>query len=270
MPSKPDPSAQARAWNQFEHNRYSSKLSAAKTEIDKKYHLPVKTWGVGNPFAKIMSVHIERAKEWAEKVHELCNEVWEEQGKARTPAFLWGVVHVYIQRAIRASVGSATDEMKQWAVRTNRSDGLGAVQQALAIETSRLKGEWRNRIEIEARELELEQARLASRTSHPGAVHASAGQVAPAQESSKSKRAKRRSKSKASRDSDPDIIKRRAIVKQNRNLTAQGICRLFDEAHIPLPKSIREAGSWSKAFKTPQWRHSIESLISRDRKATST
>jgi hypothetical protein len=66
---------------------------------------------------------------------------------------------------------------------------------------------------------------------------------------------------------NPEIAKRRAIVKQNPTLSAQGICHLFDEAHIPLTKSMQEAGTWSKAYKSDIHRHAIESLISRDKKA---
>lgn len=65
---------------------------------------------------------------------------------------------------------------------------------------------------------------------------------------------------------DPDIAKRRAIVKQNPSLRADGICQLFDFHGIPLPKSMKEAKGWASAYRTKQHRHAIESLIARDRK----
>lgn len=69
--------------------------------------------------------------------------------------------------------------------------------------------------------------------------------------------------------SNPEIAKRRTIVKQNPTLTAQGMCRLFDEYHVPLPKSLMEAGNWSRAYKGPSYRHRVDSLVSRDKRAVS-
>ena len=64
-----------------------------------------------------------------------------------------------------------------------------------------------------------------------------------------------------------DIVKRRAIVKQNPGLAAVGICRMFDDEEIPLTKNMREAGSWAKAYNSSVYRHSIDALICRDRKS---
>lgn len=66
--------------------------------------------------------------------------------------------------------------------------------------------------------------------------------------------------------SSPDIVKRRTIVFQNVGREAKGPCELFDNARIPLPKTAKEAGSWAKAYLSPSLRHSVESLISKDRK----
>lgn len=269
MPSKPDPFAQACAWNQVDHQLVILKLSKARKQIDERYHLPIRTPHAGDPFGVITRVHIERAREWAEKVYGIYNEVWEKQGKAKTPAFLRVVLEKAIQPAIGASVGNAKGELKLRAMRTSRPASLGSHQAALALAAERLKGEWRNRIGIEVRELELDQARRRSQARQPGVVQANPGQVFPVQETSKSDNPKRQSKPKALRDSDPDIIKRRAIVDQKRQLNAQGICELFDANGIPLTKKLKESGSWGRAFRAPHWRHSVESLISRDRRATS-
>jgi hypothetical protein len=69
--------------------------------------------------------------------------------------------------------------------------------------------------------------------------------------------------------STPDTVKRRAIVKKNPDLSSRGLCQLFDQEGIPLTKRLREARSWDAAYKAPVYRHSIESLISRDRKFVS-
>jgi hypothetical protein len=65
----------------------------------------------------------------------------------------------------------------------------------------------------------------------------------------------------------PDVAKRRAIVKNHPNMEGLGLCELFDADKIPLPKRMRETGAWTKAWKTPIHKHALESLISRDRKS---
>ena len=67
--------------------------------------------------------------------------------------------------------------------------------------------------------------------------------------------------------SDPDIVKRRTIVMRNPSLPARGLCEIFDERHIPLTKTLKEAGSWARAYKASVSRHAIDALIARDRKA---
>jgi hypothetical protein len=64
----------------------------------------------------------------------------------------------------------------------------------------------------------------------------------------------------------PDVAKRRTIVKNNPNMKGQGLCTLFDAAEIPLPKGM-EVGGWSQAWKTRAYKHALESMISRDRKS---
>ena len=65
----------------------------------------------------------------------------------------------------------------------------------------------------------------------------------------------------------PDVAKRRAIVKNNPNMEGLGLCALFEAEKIPLPKQMQEAETWTKAWRTPALKHALESLISRDRKS---
>jgi len=48
---------------------------------------------------------------------------------------------------------------------------------------------------------------------------------------------------------------------------ASGLCQLFDNAEIPLTQGLREAGSWVKAYRSPNYKHAVEQLIYLDRKA---
>jgi hypothetical protein len=69
------------------------------------------------------------------------------------------------------------------------------------------------------------------------------------------------------RRTNRNVDRRRAIVKKNRIVTAPGLCELFDNDKIPLPKKQSEAGNWVKAYRTRNYKHAIEQLIYRDRKA---
>jgi hypothetical protein len=61
-------------------------------------------------------------------------------------------------------------------------------------------------------------------------------------------------------------VDRRVIVAKNRITTAAGLCELFDNEKIPLPKKLSEAASWAKAYHTPIHRHAVEQAIHRARK----
>jgi hypothetical protein len=64
-----------------------------------------------------------------------------------------------------------------------------------------------------------------------------------------------------------NIIRRRAIVRQNPLVQGEGLCELWDNSSPPivLPRRMKEAGSWHKAYRSPEYRHAVESLISKDR-----
>jgi hypothetical protein len=65
----------------------------------------------------------------------------------------------------------------------------------------------------------------------------------------------------------PYIVHRRAIVANNLMMSASGLCGLFDNDKISLPKRLSEAGSWVRAYRIPNYKHAVEQLIYRDRKA---
>lgn len=65
----------------------------------------------------------------------------------------------------------------------------------------------------------------------------------------------------------PEIAKRRTIIRQNPSLNASGLCLLFDNLGVPLPKSMSDAGGWVKAYRASQYRPRIDTIISKDRKA---
>ena len=69
--------------------------------------------------------------------------------------------------------------------------------------------------------------------------------------------------------SKPDIVKRRAIIVQNANLSAGDLCKRFDLEGIPLAENWSvefEVQTWVKAYKNGKCRSRIDTLISKERK----
>jgi len=66
-------------------------------------------------------------------------------------------------------------------------------------------------------------------------------------------------------DAGPDIVKRRAIVRQNPGLKVAGLCSLFDDAKIPVPTGWISQ-SWSQTCKNPKYRQRIQVIVSKDRR----
>jgi hypothetical protein len=66
---------------------------------------------------------------------------------------------------------------------------------------------------------------------------------------------------------NPNITRRRDIVKRNPKLTPVGILQLWDSDIIPLPEKMKEAGNWEKAYKSKVYHHAVEALLYRDRQA---
>jgi len=76
---------------------------------------------------------------------------------------------------------------------------------------------------------------------------------------------------RSTRGDDPEVAKRRSIVKTNRTKKAEELCKLFDFNNVCLPRDWEDGfavKSWVDAYNNPKLKHSILSLISRDKKAT--
>ena len=67
----------------------------------------------------------------------------------------------------------------------------------------------------------------------------------------------------------PEIERRRRIVAESPGAAIEGLCVLFDNESIRKTRSVAQWGTWLKAWKggDKDTRHSIESLVSDDKKA---
>jgi hypothetical protein len=73
------------------------------------------------------------------------------------------------------------------------------------------------------------------------------------------------------RGEDPEVAKRRSIVRKNRTKSSQELCRLFDFDRVLLPRDWQgefPVKSWDEAYRNEGLRHRIHSLINRDKNAT--
>jgi len=68
---------------------------------------------------------------------------------------------------------------------------------------------------------------------------------------------------------DPEVAKRRALVKANPDASACDMCEIWDRASVPLRSKWQAAGfrSWADAYLNPQYRTRIDTLISKDRRS---
>jgi hypothetical protein len=159
------PPPRALIWAQINHQLVGLKIRQASAEFGRKNR--------GN-LPKPKGNHLESTKDWTEKVFAIYGEVWEKQGKARTPDFIRVVFDRAIVPAIAARVGSAKFEIELHAKRTGRPAMLGPSLQKLVLDADRLKSEWRTRIEIEAQELQLKGATAGRQSSQAVAEKAMA------------------------------------------------------------------------------------------------
>jgi hypothetical protein len=67
---------------------------------------------------------------------------------------------------------------------------------------------------------------------------------------------------------NPEVAKRRSLVKSNPNASAGEMCEIFDRVNVPLPRKWQDAGfqKWSRACKDANYRSRIDVLISKDRR----
>lgn len=66
---------------------------------------------------------------------------------------------------------------------------------------------------------------------------------------------------------DPEVAKRRSLVRSNPNTPADELCAILDRKSVRVPFKWQDAGfnEWTKAYKNPEYRSRIDVLVSKDR-----
>jgi hypothetical protein len=358
MEPPPDISAQDRTWAQIDHQVVLLRTKRAAFEFGVKYSPRLNEYRRGNAWSDLVAmgkVYIEWAKEWTEKLFVIYTEVWEEQGKVRTPDFLRVILNKALVPEIEKRVRPAKSEIIQVTRRKREfSSGLTGLLNRLEVDAGTLRNEWRRRIETEAWELQLKQVqrpaqveevatvgkgdwlfdlakwrrewpeelfepflhqcktylyeqlpkvptaqlrrwlsyyeaeraallracpylerRWQSEPSDPEEQDFRMGQmVLPLLRLEIDRRGQNATASDNTTgqhplDSPPDIVKRRAIVRQNPKLSTLDLCCRFDFDGIPLPERWRtrfEVTNWKAACLHEQCKNLVHTLVSRDRK----
>ncbi len=66
---------------------------------------------------------------------------------------------------------------------------------------------------------------------------------------------------------DPEVAKRRSLVKSNPDVPAEEMCEIFDRQHVPLTIEIGGIGgfrTWPEAYRHPHYRKRIQVLITKE------
>jgi len=71
----------------------------------------------------------------------------------------------------------------------------------------------------------------------------------------------------AGKKPDPEIAKRRAIVKANRSMPTAQICKRLDLDHVPPPQSWEDFRGWAESLRSKKYGRQIRTMISKDKKA---
>jgi hypothetical protein len=81
-------------------------------------------------------------------------------------------------------------------------------------------------------------------------------------------RSGRRNVRTASKQVDPEVAKRNAVVRSNSDASTHDLCAIFDRKRVLLPPKWNEAGikSWVMGYKNPIYRKRIDVVASKARR----
>jgi transcriptional regulator NrdR family protein len=156
------------SWQQLDHELLDRKIKTAHQKA-KKDHKDLKSQirairfqNLGNHNSgiiprQILDLYYKKISEEAELTYATCCEVWELQGCHKSAAFVRVVYDRRIRPQIYAIRNSAISAMRHLARQTGGQLSLSEAQtKAFKNSVNDLDQEWQNRIEIDAKTLELQ------------------------------------------------------------------------------------------------------------------
>jgi hypothetical protein len=160
-------SIEEETWNKVDHDLVRLKKDPVARELEQKYenrktqiYLKGQTrataWTVPLEMSRLW---IEQTKEWIESLNQIYGQVWERQGKVKTPSFVRAVFQKALLPAIETGIAAVKEALSYSSLREHSDDLTSLQVEDIVLEVSQVRHEWQTRIEIEARELQLEQER---------------------------------------------------------------------------------------------------------------
>ncbi|HXZ10810.1 MAG TPA: hypothetical protein VEG64_00330 [Candidatus Sulfotelmatobacter sp.] len=178
-------------------------------------------------------------REFLEEVDKVCRGVWESDGEPNTPEFVREELRPRIFAALSDGEQIIRRQLGAWSLSNSAPPGVLEYFERKMLD---LKDDLSNRYEIEATRLG-KQAIKVNKDSRKLPI--------------------------SSKSHDPEVAKRRAIVRSNRDIDASDLCETLDRSSVRLPAKWQEAGfkSWRDAYKEPKYRSRIDVLFAKDRRS---
>jgi hypothetical protein len=209
-----------------------------------------------------------------EKLYKIHNDVWKEQPMELTPEFPRAVYTENILPEIDKARDFGNAILRKipfkYAALFNLPFDYTEADWREAQDW--LRSTWRQKVEVDAEEI---RHWLATRRSRSRRVRPP-GKRRWETTTLKKRKKPRRARSRAGTtliphplDSRPNIAKRRAIVRQNLNLSAAKLCKRFDDEGVPLPEGWdvkHDVKQWWPAYLKSECRPLIFKLISVDKR----
>ncbi len=230
-------------WDEIDHQLANWKFARAEAHIRKEFEqrkarIYSQRLKYGNTASEdLVNLEIEYANRLSQAFYQICREVWEKQGRKVRPQFLRAILAQLILPVIETRKASSWETLQLQAERTKMPEALlFGWRSQLTRAMAELEHDWKQRIEIEARELEYSEK--TSRQGRPvGPQNATIALIA-------------------------------FIKSRNPQITQRELCAKLDAANdrgkenAPLPASWQER-SWVSAFRNPHLKPRVKAYLSR-------
>jgi hypothetical protein len=220
-------------WNQIDYQLAARKLEAEYEGFVKAINGFLEQTGHywDDPTQEFLKAWIDDIDEWAKTVFKIYEEVWNIQGKQKTPTFIRAIGH----RAIPQWIDIYLERLHAM-IEKNGYDYLHAHADLRAEE---FKNQWLNKFEIEAREFEYGTT-IEVKSSY--ADKQTIVEKVPVEPKPKSR----------GRKPDEKVTERRCIVRKmigsqedfGNIEKLKCLLSALDKAEIPLPERRRPPGGW--------------------------
>ena len=149
-------------WDLLDHELANRKLSLLANELQRKYADQKRRVGYENRKAgnseaywpKFSDMCMTLTEEWLHRTYKVYCDVWATQGNQKSPSFILTVFHKGLIPVIAGRLSSFRGEVEVIRLRKRTSENSAASEDEFVRRMQVLEGEWKGRLEIEAKECE--------------------------------------------------------------------------------------------------------------------